>query len=359
MQAKVNTVNCVGVMGKGVALEFKRLYPEMYDDYEQRCKSKEVHPGVPYLFEDIFGTKIINFPTKDHWKTLSKIEYIIHGLDLFVEQYKEWGIESVAFPPLGCGNGGLEWEQVGPIMYRKLSCLDIDIEIFAPFSTNPEHLKPEFLLNTYKATYEAKAPSSSILPGWIAILEVLYRLERMQYTSYVGRTVLQKICYVMTMKGLDTGFVFKQGSYGPFSAQVNHMYKVFGNANLLSEQQQGTLIRIKTGSEYRTFRAKEQQIIEIQKDVIEKTVDLFSRVKSAYQAEEIATVLFAFADLNSERQNQMRTEQEFFDYIIKWKKHWNTPEKKQSIASCIRNLAVMGWVSLDYSESLPIDDELV
>lgn len=357
MQSKVNTVNCIGIMGKGIAREFKKLYPEMFEDYEQRCKAHEVKPGVPYLYEDLFGDKIINFPTKDHWKALSKIEHIIQGLDLFIEHYKEWGIESVAFPPLGCGNGGLEWAVVGPIMYQKLSKLDIDVEIYAPFSTNPEHLKPEFLLKNNEVSPIAKAPVTVYPPGWIAVLEILYRLEQMQYTNYVGRIVLQKICYVVTMQGLTTGFAFKQSSYGPFSSQVYEMYKAFGNANLISEQQIGSLLWIRTGSEYTSFRKKVLPRIESQIDAIEKTVDLFSRIKSATQAEEMATILYAYEDISSNSVNDMTTEQEFFNYIIKWKKHWDKPEKLQSIASTIRNLAVLGWITLDYSETLPVDEE--
>jgi len=356
MQAKVNTVNCAGIMGKGIAREFKKLYPEMFEDYEQRCKAREVKPGVPYLYEDLFGDKIINFPTKDHWKALSKIEHIIQGLDLFVGHYKEWGIKSVAFPPLGCGNGGLEWAVVGPLMYQKLSGLDIDVEIYAPFSTNPEHLKPEFLLRNNGASSRAKAPVTVFPPGWIAILEILYRLEQMQYTNYVGRIVFQKICYAVTMQGLATGFEFKQSSYGPFSSQVNEMYKAFGNANLISEQQIGSLLWIRTGSEYPSFRKKVLPRIESQIIAIERTVDLFSRIKSATQAEEMATILYAIDDLRSSSVNEMTTEQEFFDYIIRWKKHWNKPEKLQSIASTIRNLAVLGWINLGYSDTLPVAD---
>lgn len=151
MQVKVNTVNSVGVMGKGIAQIFKQQYPDLYDDYRDRCKNNEVEEGVPYLYENLFGEKFVNFPTKGHWKNLSNIKKIEQGLDIFIEKYKEWGIESIAFPPLGCGNGGLLWQQVGPIMYQKLSKLDIPVEVYAPFGTDKKYLSREFLLPPLKS----------------------------------------------------------------------------------------------------------------------------------------------------------------------------------------------------------------
>src|SRR5690606_28844889 len=110
-------VNTVGVMGKGVALEFKKRYPGMFDDYAMRCKSKQVKLGEPYLYRDQAGTMIVNFPTKEHWRAASRIADIERGLEYFVQHYSEWGITSIAFPPLGCGNGGLDWAEVGPVIY--------------------------------------------------------------------------------------------------------------------------------------------------------------------------------------------------------------------------------------------------
>lgn len=128
----VNAVNCVGVMGKGIALEFKRRYPEMYLDYVDRCKAREVKIGKPYVYQNSDGVKILNFPTKAHWKSASNLFYIAEGLDWFIKHYDEYGIKSVAFPALGCGNGGLRWEDVEQIMFCKLYDLPIEIEIYAP-----------------------------------------------------------------------------------------------------------------------------------------------------------------------------------------------------------------------------------
>ena len=111
-QTLVNAVNCVGVMDKGIALEFKNRYPNMFDDYKQRCAKGLVKPGVPCLYTDSLGTSILNFPTKDDWRSPSNITYIVRGLQWLAKNYETLGIRSIAFPALGCGNGGLLWEDV-------------------------------------------------------------------------------------------------------------------------------------------------------------------------------------------------------------------------------------------------------
>lgn len=140
----VNTVNCVGVMGKGIALKFKKRYPAMYHDYVEKCDTGQIKPGKPFVYQNSDGTKILNFPTKDHWRSPSRLSYVINGLDWFVENYESYGINSIAFPPLGCGNGGLTWSIVGPIMYSKLCNLPINIEIYAPFGTSSKEMSIDF-----------------------------------------------------------------------------------------------------------------------------------------------------------------------------------------------------------------------
>jgi O-acetyl-ADP-ribose deacetylase (regulator of RNase III) len=131
-QTRVNTVNCVGVMGKGIALAFKKAFPEMYSDYVKRCLEGSVLPGVPYLYVDNrTSARIINFPTKDHWRNQSKIEYIEQGLQYLVAHTREWEIKSIALPPLGCTNGGLDWNIVRPLMISMLSKLGVPVYVCA------------------------------------------------------------------------------------------------------------------------------------------------------------------------------------------------------------------------------------
>ncbi len=133
MHALVNTVNCVGIMGKGIALNFKTRYPAMFKDYEARCKRNEVKLGEPYIYRVSNDRVIINFPTKQHWKNNSTIEDVERGLIFLAQHLQEWGVRSLAIPPLGCGNGGLNWEEVRPLIEQHLFGLNIPIEIYEPF----------------------------------------------------------------------------------------------------------------------------------------------------------------------------------------------------------------------------------
>jgi O-acetyl-ADP-ribose deacetylase (regulator of RNase III) len=128
-QVIVNTVNCEGFMGKGLALAFKQRYPEMFSVYQQQCKSGELRIGRPRLYRES-NPWILNFPTKNKWRANSKIEYLEKGLKYFVANYKEAGIKSIAFPKLGTQNGKLSWDEVGPLMAKYLSKLDIDVYIY-------------------------------------------------------------------------------------------------------------------------------------------------------------------------------------------------------------------------------------
>ena len=137
MQTLVNPVNCVGVMGKGLALEFKIRYPNMFEEYRNICKAGGLKPSKLHLWK---GTDkwVLNFPTKLHWRNKSKLEWIEAGLKEFVRTYKEMGIESIAFPLLGCGNGGLNPRKVISIMEEYLSKIDIPVEVYVNETINEE-----------------------------------------------------------------------------------------------------------------------------------------------------------------------------------------------------------------------------
>lgn len=128
-----NAVNTVGVMGAGIAKEFKLRYPRMFDDYERRCKAEELRVGEPYVWRgpDV-GKLILNFPTKQHWRGKSEILWIEQGLQFLCDHYISWELKSLAMPALGCNHGGLRWSQVRPIMERYLRDLEIPVEVYEP-----------------------------------------------------------------------------------------------------------------------------------------------------------------------------------------------------------------------------------
>lgn len=147
-QTLVNTINCVGVMGKGLALEFKNRYPAMFDKYKSFCDKGAFKPGVLWIYKAEDGKWILNFPTKIDWRNPSEISYIEEGLKKFVEIWKEKGITSIAFPLLGCSNGGLDPDVVIPIMEKYLNqCDGLDVTIY-------DHREPVVEAPTTDATIE-------------------------------------------------------------------------------------------------------------------------------------------------------------------------------------------------------------
>jgi len=352
-QTFVNTVNCVGVMGKGVAFEFKKRYPEMFEDYVARCELRQVKLGEPYLYLDPRGVRIVNFPTKSHWRAASRLSDIERGLDYFVAHAAEWGITSVAFPPLGCGNGGLEWTEIGPLLYAKVHDLDIDVEVYAPYGTPKNQLTKEFLSAPSQMSLDGKGHRREKLnPEWIALVEVVRELARQPYANPVGRTIFQKVAYVLTELGVDTGFQFAKGSYGPFADEVKRALHELANLNWIREEQLGKMTALQPAPHYEDARKKFADVIECHKKRIAKTVDLFSRIKSTDQAEEVVTVLFASRELKKTKPGKEVAEQDLYDYILSWKKAWRTEEKQRELASAIRNLVMLGWMRLQFSESL-------
>lgn len=351
--ALVNTTNCVGVMGKGVAQQFKLRYPAMFEDYKSRCERKAVRLGEPYIYRDVSGRAIINFPTKGHWRSSSRIADIESGLDYLAGHIAQWNIESVALPPLGCGNGGLEWSEVGPLIHRKLSGLPVDVEVYAPFGTNKNQLTAEFLSAPSQMSLDGNGRRAPPLkPEWAVLMEVLRQLEAQPYANPVGRTIFQKISYIVTEMGVPTGFQFGKGSYGPFSADVKVALNDFANRNWLHEHQLGRMLALRLSPQYEVDRERYRWLIDTYKPKIDKAVDLFSRIKSTEQAEEVLTVLYASRELKRAKGGEDVAEQDLQEYILDWKRTWREDGKRQSLANSVRNLVLLGWVRLKFSASL-------
>jgi O-acetyl-ADP-ribose deacetylase (regulator of RNase III)/uncharacterized protein YwgA len=356
-QTLINTVNCVGIMGKGIAQEFKKRFPEMFDDYAQRCERKEVKPGVPYLYKTLLLPQIINFPTKDHWKSVSRITDIEHGMQLLLSQYKEWGITSLAIPPLGCGNGQLEWKAVGPLIYKYASQMDIPVELYAPYGTPPKELTTEFLSQTSRASQQknGRTVQSAINPAWIALVEILRRIEGQPYHWPTGRTIFQKLAYVATRQGLPTGFEYQKGSFGPFSRDLKNAETKLVNNNLLQEERCGQMFLVKSGPNFDRVRKDFQASLDKWMPIIDKITDLFMRVNTD-QAEVIATVMFAADALKMEKRS-VPTETEVLDAVLRWKQKRRPPLDEAAVASTIRNLGMLRWLDVKPDAALPVPEE--
>lgn len=356
-QTLINTVNCVGIMGKGIALEFKNRFPEMFKDYVESCARKEVKPGVPYLYKTLFLPQIVNFPTKDHWKSVARISDIEHGMQYLLSHYKEWGITSLAIPPLGCGNGQLEWRAVGPLIYKYAKKMDIPVEMYAPYGTPPKELTVEFLS---RATSDTNIPSrakitSSMNPAWVALVEILRRIEEQPYHWPVGRTIFQKIAYIATQQGLPTGFVYQKGSFGPFSRELKNAETKLVNSNLLQEERLGRMFMVKVGPNLARVRKDFESALTRWEGIIDRTADLFMRMDTD-QAEIVATVIYA-ADSLRKKENGDLTEMQVLDSVMKWKQKRRPPLEKSIVASTIRNLGMLRWLDVKPDASLPVSED--
>ena len=152
-QTLVNTVNTVGVMGKGIALTFKRVYPEMFREYQSLCEAGQLRIGTLFLYRTP-NKLVLNVPTKQHWRRPSSPEFIRAGLEQFLAMYESAGIHSIAFPPLGCGNGELDFESaVRPLMEKYLAPLPIPVYIYPPLpkAGRPEHRTSEEIAKWLRA----------------------------------------------------------------------------------------------------------------------------------------------------------------------------------------------------------------
>lgn len=217
-EAIVNTVNCVGVMGKGVALEFKRRWPDNFQAYKRLCDDKMLAPGKMFIFDnnDFLAQGahryLINFPTKAHWRSKSKLEYVADGLDDFVKQVRELGIKSVTIPPLGCGNGGLDWGVVRPLIESKLRPLkDVRFVVYAPdgaITASEQTTVPDEMTNE-RAT----------------LVVALAELEKF-FGGHITRLTAQKITYFLQVMGVGFGLKFMKNEFGPYSESLHIAFKV-------------------------------------------------------------------------------------------------------------------------------------
>jgi len=211
-EALVNTVNTVGVMGKGIALQFKNQFPHNFKIYAKACKEKTFGIGQMLVTEEnslLHGKKIIiNFPTKTDWRKPSEYSYIEKGLTALVEVIKAKNIKSIAIPPLGAGNGGLEWSQVNALMVQYLADLDCDISIYQPNANIQEALKKERV---------------KLTPARAMLLSVLFDLVK--NGEFVSEFAAEKVAYFLQRFGAKEVFKldFQPNFYGPYSGKVKHV----------------------------------------------------------------------------------------------------------------------------------------
>ncbi|MBK8639617.1 MAG: macro domain-containing protein [Chromatiaceae bacterium] len=216
-EALVNTVNCVGVMGRGIALQFKQIFPANFEAYAAACKRQEVQPGRMFVFDTGQLTPpryIINFPTKRHWRGKSRMEDIDAGLVALVATIRERGIRSIAIPPLGSGLGGLDWAQVRPRIESALGELEgLRVMVFEPGGAPAAD------------TIKHQRDVPKMTPGRAALVELLNRYLRGLLDPFVTLLEAHKLMYFMQEAGQPLRLRYKQAPYGPYAENLRHVLR--------------------------------------------------------------------------------------------------------------------------------------
>jgi O-acetyl-ADP-ribose deacetylase (regulator of RNase III) len=229
-EALVNTVNCVGFMGRGIALAFKEAYPENFKAYERACRHDEVVPGSMFIFDTHRLTNprwIINFPTKRHWRGKSRLEDIRSGLEDLVRIVRDLGIQSVAIPPLGCGLGGLDWRVVKPVISESVAQLKgVDIMVYEPGGTSSE-------------SGQRRPNPPSMTRARALLILAMRRYLRAMLDPSVTLLELHKLMYFIQSAGEPLQLNYQHGHYGPYAENLRFLLQNMNHYYVESDMTQG------------------------------------------------------------------------------------------------------------------------
>ncbi|WP_411843809.1 macro domain-containing protein [Salinicoccus sp. HZC-1] len=300
-EALINTVNTVGVMGKGIALQFKQAYPDMFREYQRACRNDEVVTGRMHVVSTnaLVGPKyIINFPTKRHWKEKSKMSYITEGLKDLKQVVEDLGIQSIAVPPLGCGNGGLEWKDVRSMIEETFGESSIRVHVYPP-AGSPEPDK--MIISTTKPRMtETRA---LLLASLYDYMKPGYRLSLLE---------IQKIAYFLQEAGEPLNLNFEKNKYGPYAEKLNfvlqrlegHYIRGYGDRNRDSDIH---LINAAGLNAYDYLTQKERNHERLKK--VESIIDGF---ENPYGMELLATVHWI------QKNHEPKTDEELILEVQSW-----------------------------------------
>ncbi len=307
-QALVNTVNTVGVMGKGIALSFKKSFPVVFDEYKKAIELGTFEIGkVQVVSTGRLGPEyVINFATKKHWRHPSKLEYIRTGLTDLKQKIHDYKIESISIPPLGCGNGKLEWNDVKPLMVSILEdvSLGVDIRIFEPGFSDQKMVHKEYVELT-----AARA----------MLIHILNEYQSLGYS--VNMLVAQKLAYFLQLKGEPLNLNFEKGHYGPYAHKLLHLLKYLNGYFIWFKEEDnkpGTTISIDKKNLWKVEKFVQDELTEKQKDRITEVLQFIHGFESPYGLELLATV--DFVKRNTGIHNLEHIQNEIYNWTTRKKK---------------------------------------
>lgn len=339
VDALVNTVNTVGVMGKGIALQFKKAYPDMFRAYQAAAKAGDLRIGHMHVWETglLSGPRfIVNFPTKKHWRQPSRLEEVADGLQDLKRVVRELGITSIALPPLGCGNGGLNWREVEPLIREAFAdAPDVDVLLFPPSGAPAAvAIKPTPMPPT-------------MTPGRAALV-ALIRQYTDQSWNPPGLIETQKLMYFLQVAGEPLRLHFAANRYGPYADNLRHVLTAveghylsgFGDGS--AHVTQAEPLRVMPGAieEATAVLARHSQTSER----IDHVLELAAGFESAYGLELLATVHW-LAD--RAEQEERRSD----DLVVRQVADWSPRKAKmftdRHIRIAIETLRAQGWLAGD------------
>jgi O-acetyl-ADP-ribose deacetylase (regulator of RNase III) len=331
-EAIVNTVNCVGVMGRGIALQFKKRYPDNFRAYELACKRSEVIPGKMFVFEEnpfVRPKYIVNFPTKRHWRGASRIADIEAGLADLVRVITERRISSIALPPLGAGLGGLDWAVVREKIEAAFSCLtDVDIEVF----------EPDGAPSAERIARNKAVPNMT--SGRAALVSLAHRYLRGLLDPFLTLLELHKLMYFLQECGEPLRLKYVKAPHGPYAENLSHVLNAV-EGYLLSGYADGgdkldKQMKIVPGAdrEANEFLARKTDTVER----INRVAELVDGFETSFGMELLATVYWV-------AKNEAKTIPEIISRTHEWgiQKH---KFSQRQINLAAERLADQGWITV-------------
>lgn len=331
-EALVNTVNCVGVMGRGVALQFKSAFPENYEAYARACQRGEVEPGRMFVFDTGQLTNprhIINFPTKRHWRGKSRIEDIETGLDALIGELRRLAVRSVALPPLGAGLGGLRWDDVRPRIERAFLALpDVRAVVFEPAPLSET------------APVSKARPIPTMTPGRAALVCLMERYFAGLLDPFVTLLEVHKLMYFTQEAGEPLRLRYVAAPYGPYAENLRHVLQAIEGYYVSGYGDGGDapdkILQLIPGAVDDAKAALEAHVESLTR--FERVADLVTGFESPFGLELLATVHWIATREHPD------SEQDLIARVYAWAER-KRQFSEQQIRLARRVLVERGWIA--------------
>ncbi|MDY6906029.1 MAG: macro domain-containing protein [Thermodesulfobacteriota bacterium] len=329
-EAIVNTVNCVGVMGKGIALQFKQAFPDNFKAYARACKNGDVKPGKMFVFslDAMLNPKyIINFPTKNHWREKSKIGNIEAGLSDLANVIRHHNIKSIAIPPLGCGYGGLRWDEVRGLIETTFKDMpDVDVRLYAPKGAPDADsmlIKTEITEMTKARALFIKLLNQYAIPG--------YRLSLLE---------IQKLAYFLQEAGEPLQLNYVKQKYGPYAENLNFvLQRIEGHfISGYGDRSRKAFIQLLPGAveQAEGFLANDSEA----RERLDRVAALIEGFETPYGMELLASVHWVCR----KEEDCARHAEAASEKIFKWNTHKNKTFKANHIHKAWARLSEQKWL---------------